>query len=166
MFWSAVWTLILTAPIHCRGSIGQQVMLCTQPNLFWRRNKLIYILDGLKQSTSSANFNVYLNSLFITIFLWEKKMPVVEDTLFYVCLNLSLHNQVSLSTSNMCALLFLSLSFGLYFCMYPGRILMQEGWVRGYTANRSLRQRGVVSRDRFGCVIRLVLLDFPLRWFI
>ncbi len=25
MFLSAVWTLILTAPIHCRGSIGEQV---------------------------------------------------------------------------------------------------------------------------------------------
>ncbi len=26
MFLSAVWTLILTAPIHCRGSISEQVM--------------------------------------------------------------------------------------------------------------------------------------------
>ncbi len=26
MFLSAVWTLILTAPIHYRGSIGEQVM--------------------------------------------------------------------------------------------------------------------------------------------
>ncbi len=26
IFLSAVWTLILTAPIHCRGSIGKQVM--------------------------------------------------------------------------------------------------------------------------------------------
>ncbi len=26
MFLSAVWTLILTAPIHCRGSIAEQVM--------------------------------------------------------------------------------------------------------------------------------------------
>ncbi len=25
---SAVWTLILTAPIHCRGSIAEQVMQC------------------------------------------------------------------------------------------------------------------------------------------
>ncbi len=25
MFLSAVWTLILTAPIHCRASIGEQV---------------------------------------------------------------------------------------------------------------------------------------------
>ncbi len=25
-FLSAVWTLILTAPIHCRGSIGEQVV--------------------------------------------------------------------------------------------------------------------------------------------
>ncbi len=28
MFLSAVWTLILTAPIHCRGSIGEQAMEC------------------------------------------------------------------------------------------------------------------------------------------
>ncbi len=26
MFLSAAWTLILTAPIHCSGSIGEQVM--------------------------------------------------------------------------------------------------------------------------------------------
>ncbi len=26
MFLSAIWTLILTAPIHCRGSIEEQVM--------------------------------------------------------------------------------------------------------------------------------------------
>ncbi len=28
MFLSAVWTLILTAPIHCRASIAEQVMQC------------------------------------------------------------------------------------------------------------------------------------------
>ncbi len=27
-FLSAVWILILTAPIHCRGSISEQVMQC------------------------------------------------------------------------------------------------------------------------------------------
>ncbi len=27
IFLSAVWTLILTAPIHCRASIGETVML-------------------------------------------------------------------------------------------------------------------------------------------
>ncbi len=27
MFLSAVWTLILTAPIHCNVSIGEQVIL-------------------------------------------------------------------------------------------------------------------------------------------
>ncbi len=36
MFLSAYWTLILTAPIHCRGSIGEQVMQCyISPNQFW-----------------------------------------------------------------------------------------------------------------------------------
>ncbi len=34
MFLSPVWTLILTALIHCRGSIGEQVMWCyISPNL-------------------------------------------------------------------------------------------------------------------------------------
>ncbi len=34
MFLSAVWTLILTAPIHCRGYIAETVMQCyISPNL-------------------------------------------------------------------------------------------------------------------------------------
>ncbi len=47
MFLSAVWTLILTAPIHCRGSVGEQVMLNLFQSVRWR-NKLINILDGLR----------------------------------------------------------------------------------------------------------------------
>ncbi len=44
MFLSAVWTLILTAPIHCRGSIGEKLMQCyISPNLFWYRNRLMYL---------------------------------------------------------------------------------------------------------------------------
>ncbi len=45
MLLSAVWTLILTAPIHCRASIAETVMECyistnlmkkqTHPNLGW-----------------------------------------------------------------------------------------------------------------------------------
>ncbi len=50
MFLSVVWTLILTAPIHCRWSTGEQVMKCyISANLFQLRNKLIYILDGLSK---------------------------------------------------------------------------------------------------------------------
>ncbi len=33
MFLSVVWTLILTAPIHSRGSVGEQVMLYISRNL-------------------------------------------------------------------------------------------------------------------------------------
>ncbi len=41
MFLSAVWTLILTAPIHCRGSIGEQVMECyISPNLMKKQTHL------------------------------------------------------------------------------------------------------------------------------
>ncbi len=48
MFLSAVWSLILTAPIHCRASIAEQVMEWNiSPNLIWCRNKLLYILDSV-----------------------------------------------------------------------------------------------------------------------
>ncbi len=42
MFLSAVWTLILTAPIHCRASIAEQVMKCyISPNQLPWINKFI-----------------------------------------------------------------------------------------------------------------------------
>ncbi len=41
MFLSAVWTLILTAPIHCRASIGEQVMECyISPNQMKKQTHL------------------------------------------------------------------------------------------------------------------------------
>ncbi len=41
MFLSAVWTLILTAPIHCRGSTGEQVMECyISPHLLQKQTHL------------------------------------------------------------------------------------------------------------------------------
>ncbi len=41
MYLSAVWTLILTAPIHCRGSTGEQVMQCyISPNLMKKQTDL------------------------------------------------------------------------------------------------------------------------------
>ncbi len=41
MFLSAVWTLILTAPIHSRGSISEQVMECyISPNLIKKQTHL------------------------------------------------------------------------------------------------------------------------------
>ncbi len=63
MLLSAVWTLILTAPIQCRGSIGEQLMQCyISPNLFWWRKKLIYILNGLMMNKYLANFHFWVSS--------------------------------------------------------------------------------------------------------
>ncbi len=45
MFLSAVWTLILTAPIHCRGSIGELVMQWyIYPSLFQWRNSFTSLM--------------------------------------------------------------------------------------------------------------------------
>ncbi len=58
MYLSAVWTLILTAPIHCRGSIGEQVMQCyISPNMMKTQTHL----DELPVSTFSAKFTEYTN---------------------------------------------------------------------------------------------------------
>ncbi len=48
------------APIHCRGSTGEQEMWCyLLSNLFWWRNKLIYISNGLRITKYSANFQFF-----------------------------------------------------------------------------------------------------------
>ncbi len=67
---SDVWTLILTAPIHCSGSIDEEVMESyISPNLLWWRNKLIYILDG--QRVSKCTF-LQRTSIWRTLHVQEK----------------------------------------------------------------------------------------------
>ncbi len=63
MFLSAVWTLILTAPIHCRGSIGEQVMECYFSK-FDKETILSYILDVWRVRAFSANFHFGVNYFF------------------------------------------------------------------------------------------------------
>ncbi len=80
MFLSAVWTLILTAPIHCRASIGEQVMKhYISPNLFWWRSKLIYILDGRRVSTFSAIFHFIKEDL---TFCLNRRHANLENLLY------------------------------------------------------------------------------------
>ncbi len=50
MFLSLVWTLILTAPMYCRGSIGEQVIIIYFSKSYLI-NKLINILEGLRVCT-------------------------------------------------------------------------------------------------------------------
>ncbi len=70
--------LILTAPIHCRASIGEQVMYCyISPNLFWWRNKLIYILDGLRVSNFQQIF--IFEWTIILIIQWFSK-----DSIYFI----------------------------------------------------------------------------------
>ncbi len=71
MFLSAVWALILTAPIHCRGSIGEQVMLHFSKSVLmkkqihlhlgWPQGEYIFVIYSFKSlhfSTSSTQKNI------------------------------------------------------------------------------------------------------------
>ncbi len=40
---SRVWTLILTAPIHCRGSIGEQVMECNKSVQMKKQHRVLRV---------------------------------------------------------------------------------------------------------------------------
>ncbi len=53
IFLSAVWTLVLTAPIHCRGSIAEQVKISSNLSNI---NKLNCILDDLRVTAFSENY--------------------------------------------------------------------------------------------------------------
>jgi len=65
MFLSTVWTLILTAPIHYRRSIGEQLMLCYATFFqICSMKKLIYELDGLRLSIFSANVKFWVDCSF------------------------------------------------------------------------------------------------------
>ncbi len=66
------WTQLLIALMHCRGSIGEQVMWCyISPNLFQRRNKLICFLDDVRVGTFSVDFCFWVNYSFRTTDLRE-----------------------------------------------------------------------------------------------
>ncbi len=68
MFLSTVWTLILTAPIHCIASIGEQVIQCyIFPNLMKKQTHLhlwwpedVYIFRNVQ---SKANYSFYRKHL-------------------------------------------------------------------------------------------------------
>ncbi len=80
MFVSAVWTLILTAPIHW----ASDVMLNFTRSVL-TRNKLIYILDGLRASTFSANAHLWWNCTFKEFLIsWlSLKMRLLSCHLWY-----------------------------------------------------------------------------------
>ncbi len=56
MFLSAIWTLILTAPIHCRGSICEQVMQCNAMQSLSKSNLM-------KKQTLIGWVNIFLENL-------------------------------------------------------------------------------------------------------
>ncbi len=68
MFLSAVWTLILTAPIQCRGPIGEQVMLHfsksvpvkkqTHLRLTWPEGEYIFIFRWPTPLRENDSWNV------------------------------------------------------------------------------------------------------------
>ncbi len=68
--------LILTAPIHCKGYINEQLMkLFISPNLFQRRNKRIYILSGLRASKFKAHFPNENSVIVLTFMEFQTRRP-------------------------------------------------------------------------------------------
>ncbi len=60
MFLSAVWTLIWRHPFTAEDPLVSKWCNATFLQIWWR-NKLIYILNGLRVNTFSANFHFWVN---------------------------------------------------------------------------------------------------------
>ncbi len=80
MFLSAVWTLILTAPIHLQRILWWTSFVMLHFSKFLnfsdkknKKKQLIYILDDLRLSKCSANFHFWVNYPFITS-VWLSKL--------------------------------------------------------------------------------------------
>ncbi len=69
MFLSAVWTLILTAPIHCRECFGEQIMSCKVMPISYLLNVTV---KGVAHRTRSAVSHRAVSLKF-------------EHIVFYVC---------------------------------------------------------------------------------
>ncbi len=59
IFLSAVWTLILTAPIHCRASIAETLMQRHISTNLMKKQTHPNLIDGLMMRTFSADFHVF-----------------------------------------------------------------------------------------------------------
>ncbi len=127
MFLSAAWTLILTAPIHCRGSNGEQVMQCyISTNLSPWRNKLIYILDGLRpESKFSAYFLFWVNYSFNLLSAPNKLLCYLNNCFYFSSHSLMWisHNQrVQLDRPRQCfMLIWIPNTFSLTLCQTGGK---------------------------------------------
>ncbi len=105
MFLSAVWTLILTAPIHCRASIAETLMQRhistnlikkqTHPNFWWPENERIFISGWTILSNIMHNSFHFQN---LTLRHWESKcrsgLDFIQEQIGWW--NMSLYDQVQI----------------------------------------------------------------------
>ncbi len=109
MLLSAVWTLILTAPIHCRGSIGEQVLeyyvhfsqsvpMKKQTHLHLGYAEGEYIFSKFSFLGELFNFTAQINNSFIeefinksTIFTLRLVNPLSACLLGFHCKCVSLY---------------------------------------------------------------------------
>ncbi len=104
MFLSAVWTLILTAPIHCGGSIGEQVML------------YYYFSKSDKETNSSTSWIIWRWVNFQEIFFygWTISLRLI-NSLCYDWL-MQLHAKLLIQYSLYCFILQWKPVCGTLFC--------------------------------------------------
>ncbi len=78
---SAVWTLILTAPIHCRASIVSKWWNATFLQIWWR-NKLINILKAWGWIPSQQIFHFWVN--YSLTYRQLLKIPILQNIPFWL----------------------------------------------------------------------------------
>ncbi len=94
MFLSAVWTLILTAPIHCRASIAETLMeCCVSPNLMKKQTHLHlgFCTQGEIWFVKCSFIKVLLNDLLLSSVFIISRIVEFHFNWSYFCNHQSIH---------------------------------------------------------------------------
>ncbi len=87
MFLSDVWTLILTAPIHCRGSTAEQVTQCyISPNLMKKQTHLHLGWSEGEHIFSKCSFLALFSKCSLFCHILAVLAPVRSDVTVILCL--------------------------------------------------------------------------------
>ncbi len=79
---SAVWTLILMAPIHCSGSTSEQVMLNSSKSVRIKQQTHLYLGWPISTSWSKSSTNFHFNYFFKGTFYNSPRVKQLSFTVF------------------------------------------------------------------------------------
>ncbi len=155
MFLSAVWTLILTAPIHCRGSIAEQVMQCyISPNLMKKQTHNWLVLVCMFIQTKKKKFLEKLLSILVNTHTqvirhsttYNQMCTDIIQGVYYKCAHHKIKSNNPLRGNDLCMC-------RMNHTPCPKALLQYRNNTRSYIITQYSQQRLRLGRNTLVCVL-------------